>query len=44
MDHLSDCIRKGEKTNRTPGAMGLQDIRIIQAIYESAAKSVPVKL
>ncbi len=44
MDHLSECIRKGERTNRTPGEVGMQDIRIIHAIYESAAKGRPVKL
>ncbi|MBC8065667.1 MAG: Gfo/Idh/MocA family oxidoreductase [Chlorobia bacterium] len=44
MDHLSDCIRTGAKTNKTPGEMGLQDIKIIHAIYESAKTGKPVKL
>ena len=44
MDHLASQIRAGEKTNRTPGEMGLQDIRVIHAIYESAQSGKPVKL
>lgn len=44
MDHLAQAIRSGEKTNRTPGEMGMQDIRIIQAIYESAKTGKPIKL
>jgi len=44
MDHLSECIRTGAKTNRTPGEMGRQDIRIIHAIYESARTGRSVKL
>jgi len=43
MDHFSDCVRTGRKP-ATPGEEGLRDIRIIQAIYESAAKGHPVKL
>jgi predicted dehydrogenase len=44
MDHLATQIRAGEKTNRTPGEMGRQDIRIIHAIYESAKSGRPVTL
>ncbi len=44
MDHLSECIRSGAKTNRTPGEMGLQDIKIIQAVYRSAETGRPVKV
>ena len=41
--HFSDCIQR----NRTPepsGEEGLQDVRIVQALYESAetGKAVPV--
>ncbi|HSI72484.1 MAG TPA: Gfo/Idh/MocA family oxidoreductase, partial [Fimbriimonas sp.] len=43
IEHFSDCIRNN-KPVKTPGEMGLQDIRIIQAIYESAATGKPVKL
>ncbi len=35
LDHFSQCIRDGSKV-RTPGEEGLRDIRIVQAIYESA--------
>lgn len=41
--HFSDCILK----NRTPepsGEEGLQDVRIIQALYESAEIGKPVEL
>lgn len=44
MDHMSGAIRSGAKTVRTPGEMGLQDIRIIHGIYESAKTGRPVKL
>jgi len=43
MDHLSECIQD-KKVVRTPGEMGLQDIRIIQAIYDSCRTGRPVKL
>lgn len=43
MDHLSTCIRDGGKV-RTPGQEGLRDIRIVQAIYDSAKTGKPVKL
>ncbi len=43
MDHFSDCIRTGGKV-RTPGEEGLRDIRIVQAIYESASSGKPVRL
>ncbi|HRK22823.1 MAG TPA: Gfo/Idh/MocA family oxidoreductase [Fimbriimonadaceae bacterium] len=43
MDHFSDCIRNGGKV-RTPGEEGLQDIRIVQAIYESAASGKAVRI
>lgn len=43
IDHLSECIRM-RKPVRTPGEEGLRDIRIIQAIYESARTGKPVRL
>jgi predicted dehydrogenase len=43
IEHFSDCIRN-QKPVKTPGEMGLRDIRIVQAIYESAAKGTAVKL
>lgn len=41
MDHFSECIRTGGKV-RTPGEEGLRDIRIINALYKSAAVGHPV--
>jgi predicted dehydrogenase len=43
IDHFSACIRTGAKV-RTSGEEGLRDIRIVQAIYESAASGKPVRL
>lgn len=43
IDHFSHCIRNGGKV-KTPGEEGLRDIRIIQAIYESAASGKPVRI
>ncbi|MCW5942360.1 MAG: Gfo/Idh/MocA family oxidoreductase [Fimbriimonadaceae bacterium] len=43
IDHFSDRIRTGGQV-RTPGEEGLRDIRIIEAIYDSAASGKPVKL
>ena len=43
MDHFSDCIREN-KTPFTPGEEGLQDQKIIEAIYQSAREGKPVKL
>lgn len=43
MDHLSDRVRNGGKVT-TPGEEGLKDIRIIQAIYESARTGSSVKI
>ncbi len=36
MDHFSDCVLMGTDP-LTPGEEGLKDMRIITAIYESAA-------
>jgi predicted dehydrogenase len=43
MDYFSDCV-KNDKDPITPGEEGLRDIRIIEAIYESAATGKQVKL
>jgi len=43
MDHFSDCIQQN-KQPFTPGEEGLQDQRIMEAIYKSATDGQPVKL
>ncbi|AMR27243.1 dehydrogenase [Hymenobacter psoromatis] len=43
MDHLAECVRDN-KTPYTPGEEGLQDQRIMEAIYQSAKENRPVKL
>ena len=43
MDHMAECVR-GNKTPYTPGEEGLQDQRIMEAIYLSAKENKPVKL
>lgn len=43
LDHFADAIRQGTQI-RTPGEMGLRDLRIIEAIYASAAAGRTVKL
>ncbi|GAB3331960.1 Gfo/Idh/MocA family oxidoreductase [Larkinella ripae] len=43
MDHFSDCIRQNQQPF-TPGEEGLQDQRIMEAIYQSAKENRPVKL
>ncbi|MGI4867657.1 MAG: Gfo/Idh/MocA family protein [Janthinobacterium lividum] len=43
MDHFSECIQ-GNKQPHTPGEEGLQDQRIMEAIYQSAREGRPVKL
>ncbi|MCK8495078.1 Gfo/Idh/MocA family oxidoreductase [Spirosoma sp. RP8] len=43
MDHFSDCIQQN-KQPFTPGEEGLQDHRIMEAIYQSAQEGRPVKL
>ncbi len=43
MDHMAECVKLG-KTPYTPGEEGLQDHRIMAAIYESAASGRPVAL
>ena len=43
MDHMAHCIM-GNQQPHTPGEEGLQDMRIIDAIYESARTNRSVKL
>lgn len=43
LDHFTDAVRDGA-TIRTPGEMGLRDVRLIEAIYASAASGQTVKL
>ena len=43
LDHLADAIRDGAQI-RTPGEMGLRDLRLIEAIYASAATGRTVML
>ncbi len=43
MDHMAECVMQG-KTPYTPGEEGLQDHRIMAAIYESAQSGRSVKL
>ncbi len=43
MDHMAGCVRENQRPY-TPGEEGLQDQRIMEAIYESAASGKPVKI
>jgi predicted dehydrogenase len=43
MDHFAECIQQNREVH-TPGEEGLQDQRIMDAIYESARTRQPVKL
>ncbi|QAY78569.1 Gfo/Idh/MocA family protein [Sphingosinicella sp. BN140058] len=43
LDHFADAIRDGTPI-RTPGEMGLRDLRLIEAIYASAASGATVRL
>ena len=43
IDHMAECVITGRRP-RTPGEEGLQDHRIMEAIYKSAADNLPVKL
>ena len=43
MDHMAECVRN-HQTPYTPGEEGLQDQRIMEAIYESASAGKPVKI
>jgi predicted dehydrogenase len=43
LDHMATCVKEGRKPH-TPGEEGVQDQRIIEAIYRSAASGHPVDL
>ncbi len=43
MDHFAECVRTGRKP-RTGGAEGLQDQKLMAAIYRAAETGAPVKL
>ena len=43
LDHFSECVMKN-KAPFTPGEEGLQDQKIMEAIYQSAREGKPVKL
>jgi predicted dehydrogenase len=43
IDHMSYCIRRDIKPH-TPGEEGLQDMRIIEAVYEAARTQTVIKL
>ncbi len=43
LDHFAGAIRDGTSI-RTPGEMGLRDLRLIEAIYASAEAGRTVKL
>ena len=43
MDHFSDCLIHNKRPF-TPGEEGLQDHRIMEAIYQSAKDGRPIKI
>lgn len=43
MDHLSQCIIQNRQP-KTPGEEGLQDVRLIQTIYEAARTGQKIQL
>ena len=43
MDHMAERVARGEKPH-TPGQEGLQDLRLIEAIYKAAREGRPVDL
>ena len=43
LDHMAECVRTGREP-RTPGHEGLQDHKLMEAIYRSAASGQPVTL
>lgn len=42
-DHFSDCILENHEP-KTPGELGLRDMRLIASIYQSCQKRLPVKV
>ena len=43
LDHMAECVTTG-RTPYTPGEEGVQDHRLMEAIYESARTGQPVRL
>jgi predicted dehydrogenase len=43
LDHLADCVLEDRKPH-TPGEEGMQDMKLIAAIYQAASTGVTVKL
>jgi predicted dehydrogenase len=43
MDHMATCVLKNQPPH-TPGEEGLQDQRLVEALYESARTGRPVKV
>jgi predicted dehydrogenase len=43
LDHFAECVRTGTPS-KVPGEMGMQDVKIMMAIYESIRTGKPVHL
>ena len=43
MDHMASCVTNNQQPH-TPGEEGLQDMRLVEAIYKSAATGRSVKV
>lgn len=43
IDHMAECVLTGRRP-RTPGEEGMQDQKLMEAIYKSAAEKRPVGL
>ena len=43
IDHMSSCVKR-DVTPHTPGEEGLQDQRIMEAIYQSARTGAPIRI
>lgn len=43
MDHMADCVL-ANRAQHTPGEEGVQDHRVMEAIYQSASSGQPVAL
>jgi len=43
MDHMAERVARGERPH-TPGGEGLQDMRVIEAIYQAAREGRPIEL
>lgn len=43
LDHMASCVRKNQQP-RTPGEEGLQDLRIMAALYEAARTGTSIRL